>query len=249
MLKKDGTVHIVYSASGSWTDDYCLGLLTLTGPDPLDPAAWTKTAAPLFTKAETAYGPGHCSFTTSPDGAEDWIVYHANEVSGSGWRGRSVRAQKFGWDGTTPVFGSRSKPEPNRSWPTDPSSLFCGFRLSKKAENEQSMAQTAVGSSGSVFSRTRASKTRLLSDKWRKHGVFPPFFKSRGRAVGDSGSKVSDGEPPPAGHSCRAACRRVSTCRSRISCFAAPCFFHFLWHDGNETGGPRVIPDGGEVRL
>ena len=80
VLKKDGTVHIVYSASGSWTDDYCLGLLTLTGPDPLDPA-----------------------------GAEDWIVYHANEVSGSGWRGRSVRAQKFGWDGTTPVFGSPVK--------------------------------------------------------------------------------------------------------------------------------------------
>lgn len=105
-LQKDGTLHIVYSASGSWTDDYCLGLLTLTGSDPLDPAAWTKAQKPLFTKTETAYGPGHCSFTTSPDGSEDWIVYHANEVSGSGWRGRSVRAQRFGWDGATPVFGT-----------------------------------------------------------------------------------------------------------------------------------------------
>ena len=140
-------------------------------------------------------------------------------AGGAGASGRRNSA------GTAPRRFSvpRSKPEPNRSWPTDPSSLFCGFRLSKKAENEQSMAQTAVGSSGSVFSRTRASKTRLISDKWRKHGVFPPFFKSRGRPVGDSGSKVSDGEPPP-----DKSGRRVSTCRSRISCFAAPCFFHFF---------------------
>lgn len=46
VLKKDGTVHIVYSASGSWTDDYCLGLLTLTGPDPLDPARLDQDGGP-----------------------------------------------------------------------------------------------------------------------------------------------------------------------------------------------------------
>ena len=100
------TTHLVYSASGSWTDDYCLGLLTLVGEDPLDPAAWKKHPQPVFSKAETAYGPGHCSFTVSPDGKRRFIVYHANEVSGSGWRGRSVRAQEFTCENGVPVFGT-----------------------------------------------------------------------------------------------------------------------------------------------
>lgn len=104
ILKKNGTIHIVYSASGSWTDDYCLGLLTNTNGDVLNPSAWTKTG-PVFSKADTAYGPGHASFVKSPDGKEDWIVYHACENSGGGWAGRSVRAQKFTWEKDFPKFG------------------------------------------------------------------------------------------------------------------------------------------------
>lgn len=103
-----GTIHIVYSASGSWTDDYCLGLLTLAGEDPLDPASWVKADKPVFSKAKSAYGPGHASFTAAPDG-ENWIVYHACKTPGGGWAARSVRAQPFSWDGDTPVFG---KPAP-----------------------------------------------------------------------------------------------------------------------------------------
>ena len=51
------------------------------------------------------YGPGHNSFTTSPDGQEHWIVYHAIDESGGGGSRRSVRAQPFGWDARgAPVF-------------------------------------------------------------------------------------------------------------------------------------------------
>ena len=105
VLKKDGTVHIIYSASGSWSDEYCLGMLTFRGGDILDPACWTKSAEPVFSKREGAYSTGHCSFTVSPSGNEDWIVYHANVKPGLGWGGRGVRAQKFTWDGDVPVFG------------------------------------------------------------------------------------------------------------------------------------------------
>lgn len=56
------------------------------------------------------YGPGHNGFFTSPDGAESWIVYHANDSASDGCdNGRTARAQKFSWnpDGTpnlgTPV--------------------------------------------------------------------------------------------------------------------------------------------------
>ncbi len=109
VLIKNNTVHVVYSASGSWTDDYTLGLLTNTDGNYMNPGSWKKAENPVFSKIETAYGPGHPSFVKSPDGKEDWIVYHANEVSGSGWSGRSVRAQRFNWSGDYPKFGTPVK--------------------------------------------------------------------------------------------------------------------------------------------
>lgn len=95
-------VFLVYSASGSWTDDYCLGMLTLTGA-PDSALGWVKSPAAVFSKAETAYGPGHCSFVTS--GGVDYIVYHANVESGTGWGGRSVRIQPFSYRLGVPAFG------------------------------------------------------------------------------------------------------------------------------------------------
>jgi GH43 family beta-xylosidase len=104
-LIRNGYVFVVYSAGGSWSDHYCLGLLSIpVEADPLEPAGWTKSPQPVFVSRPGAYGPGHCSFCAV--GQEDWIFYHANAVAGSGWAGRSVRGQRFGWgpDGF-PDFG------------------------------------------------------------------------------------------------------------------------------------------------
>ncbi len=118
-LARGGRLFLVYSASGSWTDDYCLGLLSLKpAGDPLDPSAWTKHPEPVFQSANGVYGPGHCSFTKSPDGSEDWIVYHAAREKGSGWD-RNVRMQPFQWDREgNPQFGmpapiNQSLPKPS----------------------------------------------------------------------------------------------------------------------------------------
>jgi GH43 family beta-xylosidase len=98
-LERNGTLHLIYSAAGSWCDDYCLGRLTLAlGGDPLDPHAWKKHPKPVFEKTESVFGPGHCSFVDS------MIVYHSARHSGSGWD-RVIRAQPFTWEGNTPVFG------------------------------------------------------------------------------------------------------------------------------------------------
>ncbi len=105
-----GKVFLIFSASGCWTDDYALGMLTLKdGGDPLVAADWTKTNSPVFSKnpAASVFGPGHNSFFKSADGSEDWILYHANPSTGLGCgNNRSPRIQKFTWntDGT-PNFG------------------------------------------------------------------------------------------------------------------------------------------------
>lgn len=105
VLKKNGKIFIIYSASGSWTDDYCLGQLTLMGDNPLNPSAWVKKETPVFSRTDKVFGPGHASFTTSPDGTEDWIVYHSARTAGAGWD-RNVSIQKFGWDAAgNPDFG------------------------------------------------------------------------------------------------------------------------------------------------
>ncbi|QEC56101.1 glycoside hydrolase family 43 protein [Flavisolibacter ginsenosidimutans] len=106
-----GKVFLIYSASGCWTDDYCLGMLTLKdGGDPLNASDWTKNTTPVFTKNTNggAFGPGHNSFFKSVDGTEDWILYHANPQSGlQCGDSRSPRIQKFTWNADgTPAFGT-----------------------------------------------------------------------------------------------------------------------------------------------
>lgn len=96
VLKRNDRTFIVYSTSGSWTEDYCLGLLELTGTNPLERRNWKKHGC-VFRKTDRVWGVGHCSFLQSPDGSEDWIVYHAKTKHKKGWSDRNVRAQKFSW--------------------------------------------------------------------------------------------------------------------------------------------------------
>ena len=110
VLQHDGKTFLVYSASGSWTDFYCLGMLTLTGDDPMNPAHWEKAVKPVFQRRTgVCYGPGHCSFTTAIDGSV-WMVYHGNLVSGTGWEGRSVWISPVTFDENgNPDFGKPQK--------------------------------------------------------------------------------------------------------------------------------------------
>lgn len=110
VLIKNDKVHIVYSASGSWTDDYCLGCLTCDDGDFLNPEAWEKSLQPLFSKTNYVFGVGHASFVKSKDGTRDYIVYHAARQSGAGWD-RNVRVQLFTWTAKDyPYFGEPAAP-------------------------------------------------------------------------------------------------------------------------------------------
>jgi GH43 family beta-xylosidase len=110
ILKHDNKLFLIYSASGCWTDFYALGMLTASAnSNLLDARSWKKSLTPVFQQSVVngVYAPGHNSFFKSPDGKEDWIVYHANSKPGQGCGGfRSPRMQKFTWNKNgTPNFG------------------------------------------------------------------------------------------------------------------------------------------------
>lgn len=113
VLVKNGRVFLTYSASA--TDaNYALGMLTASdGANLLDPTSWTKSPQPVLASSDKngQYGPGHNSFTTTPDGKQDILVYHARnyrDISGNPLHdpNRHTRAQIIAWraDGT-PDFG------------------------------------------------------------------------------------------------------------------------------------------------
>ena len=109
VLKRNGKLFLVYSAADTGTPDYKLGMLIADEKaDLLNPASWKQHPTPSFERNDEAgvFGPGHNGFFQSPDGKEDWIVYHAKTTSKYTYSGRTTRAQKFTWneDGT-PNFG------------------------------------------------------------------------------------------------------------------------------------------------
>jgi GH43 family beta-xylosidase len=122
-LSHGDKVFITYSASGCWTDQYSIGLLTADATSNLLAAdSWTKSPAPIFTTNASgqAFGPGHNSFFTTFDGKEDWIIYHANNSAGQGCGDkRSFRIQKISW--TEDGMPSLGKPAALSEFLTKPS--------------------------------------------------------------------------------------------------------------------------------
>ena len=105
MLYHNDRVFMTFSASDSQSDYYCIGLLELTGDDPLNPDSWTRVGdQPVVQKTDSVFGPGHNSFLTLHENGHDvtYIVYHAHtqstEIIGSAWNNRNVFIQRVYWD-------------------------------------------------------------------------------------------------------------------------------------------------------
>jgi GH43 family beta-xylosidase len=111
ILQREGRVFVVYSASASWETTYKLGMLELApGGDPLNPDSWRKHREPVLRATDKTWGVGHNCFVRSPDGSEDWIVFHAKLETTPNWN-RAIHAQPFHWDHEgRPVFGAPVDP-------------------------------------------------------------------------------------------------------------------------------------------
>lgn len=109
ILRNKGRTFLVYSCSAAWHKTYKLGMLELTGDDPLKPECWKKCDQPVFRSTRHTYGVGHGSFTLSPDESEWWHIYHAKLDEGENFK-RAIFIQPMHWsaDGW-PQFG---KPVP-----------------------------------------------------------------------------------------------------------------------------------------
>ncbi|MDC0609191.1 family 43 glycosylhydrolase [Vibrio sp.] len=113
VLKRNGKIYVTYSASA--TDErYCMGLLTIDdNADLLNAENWIKNPLPIYTTVEEKhiFGPGHNSFTTSPDGTQDYMIYHARNYKGIEgdplWDpNRHTRVHKIEWDENgNPLWG------------------------------------------------------------------------------------------------------------------------------------------------
>ncbi|MCU1275235.1 MAG: hypothetical protein JWO48_2666, partial [Bryobacterales bacterium] len=128
-LWHDDQLFIIYSASGAWTDDYCLGQLRWTGGDPMKSESWVKRCDPVLSRTADVQGPGHCCFVKSRDGREDWILYHSNKYAGVPWK-RQINMQRFTWNADgSPYFGRPISP--GVEFPEPSGDATAGFNPSK----------------------------------------------------------------------------------------------------------------------
>ena len=95
-----GFQGIVYSAHGSWTSEYKLGIIQLVGNDPLKESSWRKRNAPLLVADPSRggpFGPGHASFIASPyNDGHVYCIYHGTEKQNEGWNNRKARVMLMG---------------------------------------------------------------------------------------------------------------------------------------------------------
>ena len=184
VLRHGGRLFIVYSANASWTDQYCLGLMTLMGTNPLRPQAWKKTPHPVFQSANGIYGPGHASFTTSENGRQWWIIYHAAAYRGSGWT-RVIRAQPFTWSPRGfPQFHAPVPADAALALPAGEPPTRTTYGPSARGTNDIVFRVRARAGTYMLWVRYRNTSGATTSQSWMVNGAYEPaltYLPTNGR--------------------------------------------------------------------
>lgn len=101
VIEHGDRLFLTYSACDTGKPDYKVGYLwAAADADPMKVQSWTQQKTPLLERADVngVFGPGHHGFFKSPDGKQDWMVYHGKTVCDYTYKGRSTRAQPLKWN-------------------------------------------------------------------------------------------------------------------------------------------------------
>jgi GH43 family beta-xylosidase len=179
-ISSGNTLMVVYSASGSWTKDYCLGLVYCNGGDPMNKANWTKVSSPVFQSSVTnsIYGPGHCSFTKSPDGLENWIAFHAKNSNIGGWDNRTLHLQPFTFMANNlPDFGVPKSEGAQILCPTQKPALVNGHTYFIQAKNSGKVCGIVNNGTNNTDKVVQQSATDNASQKWVAFDLTNGYWK------------------------------------------------------------------------
>jgi len=111
-LHRNGRTWLVYSICDTGKPTYQLQMESINdGADPMHPGNWHDWGTVFASNpAADVWSVGSNGFFTSPDGTQDWIVYHGKDTDASGndtYSHRNTRAQQFTWNSNgSPDFGT-----------------------------------------------------------------------------------------------------------------------------------------------
>ena len=168
---------LIFSAGTYESPNYCVGLLTAsTSADLSLQGSWTKSSGCVVSRNDAvgAYGPGSALWFKSPDGTQDWIVYHvkeSNQVCSAG-DDRRLEAAQVTWDGNgNPVFPQPYAPNSYHPLPSgDPGEEFSSPTASSWGTDRVTLH--AIGAGHAIWERYWTSETGWVP--WHQVGAVPP---------------------------------------------------------------------------
>ena len=245
IIQRDGKTFLIYSASLFADQQYCLGQLELTGSDPMLAASWTKKSAPVFSRTADVAGPGHASFVKSPDGTQDWLVYHAHNNPAGFDERRNVHTQSFTWNADgSPNFDAPVSPSSAISVPGGRAvSTFipnCGF------DRADVRSSTSAGTANGVEQLGNRGVVGVVDNRGR---FFTPIGNGDGaqcgfiNAVGDNGVFYDVGQIYEAGTYNLSAGFAISSNQSALATAGPGTFRLVLESVGRDASGNPIESD------
>ena len=207
-IYKNGKSIISYSTGqllNPGPEGYKTGTLTNTDGNYLRASSWIKSSGSVFEYYSGAdgevYAPGATRFIKSPDGTEDWLVYHAKHFNDNNYN-REVRAQKFTWDANNnplfehPIPSGVIMPVPSGE-ESLPAEITSGGNYKIVARNSSLALTVQLNSSQPGALIEQRSFTGTNSQNWvitnLGNGYYKIISKNSGLALGITNSTINSG--------------------------------------------------------